>query len=143
MSNNHIHYLPPVAKMTDRPGLLTMPEQHLTVHSKFKFTESEMENIRYGLIPEHMGNRWFIYVTSDNVVNFHRSWTGIHIYQIQLHSTTEGWVAEKFTVNRDPTQYNHTDVKEDKETLLALFGAYLVRPREEPLPEFYLDPKDS
>lgn len=47
------------------------------------FSPREMQKIQLGFIPKVMEDKWFIYF-EDNTLNFHRSWTGNKIYQVNF-----------------------------------------------------------
>jgi hypothetical protein len=85
------------------------------------FTNVEFEQIRLGLVPRQMEDKWFIFHEVDRLY-LHRSWSGHEIYHLRFTLADDGgaWVAEPW-VNRDPDQYKCIDDAED----VALLG-YLI-----------------
>lgn len=47
------------------------------------FSDAEADRIKQGFAPRDMDDRWFVYY-EDGWLNFHRSWTGAHIYALKL-----------------------------------------------------------
>lgn len=63
----------------------------------------------------------------EGSIDFHRSWTGYHIFHLPLERGrgVAGAIATKLVVNRDPRQYRNTDPGRDLEQvewLLACTG---------------------
>jgi len=80
---------------------LPLPSQRAKLSVKRTFSEQEYNRLSVGFIPEEMEDKWFIFL-ENNVLFFHRSWTGVCIYEAHLdnnHSVKEVWV------NRDNEQY--------------------------------------
>jgi hypothetical protein len=103
-----------------------LPEKRTSLSLQREFTQEEFELIRCGLIPEAMEDKWFIFL-EENVLYFHRSWTGYCIYQLSLskHGTTYT-VVETFA-NRDPSQYSiGTNDGYDEELLNFLIDNLLL-----------------
>ncbi|PYS78818.1 MAG: hypothetical protein DMF70_14155 [Acidobacteria bacterium] len=78
-----------------------------------------------GVTPREMEDKWFIFL-EDDWVFFHRSWTGICIYQIKIssagdsHSVTEAWV------NSDRNEYRARDDGYEAELLGFLIDNLLL-----------------
>ena len=53
------------------------------------FSHSEMARLKQGLIPSEMEDKWFIYFEND-VLYFHRSWTGFGAFQVHFENTEGG-----------------------------------------------------
>ncbi|MGB8347506.1 MAG: hypothetical protein WCD86_21665 [Ktedonobacteraceae bacterium] len=57
---------------------------------------------------------------------FHRSWTGICIYQVCLKRAKGGYEVIETWVNRDPEQYTNTDDQRDIASLNLLIDRFLI-----------------
>ena len=91
-----------------------------------QFSAAELALLQLGLIPQDMDDRWFIYL-ADNVLHFHRSWTGCEIFQLPLTPTTDGGAAATtFWVSRDPAEYRATSAEADHDTLTFLIDRLLL-----------------
>ncbi|WP_256985639.1 hypothetical protein [Bordetella genomosp. 1] len=76
--------------------------------------------MRLGEIPADMDDRWFIYFDAG-WLRFHRSWTGVWIYALQMQDDGQGgWNVVDSWVNRDPTQYRMEDIPADRESLARM-----------------------
>jgi hypothetical protein len=53
------------------------------------FSASEFEQLKQGLVPERMEDKWFIYF-DDPFLCFHRSWTGDAVYRLKLQAAEDG-----------------------------------------------------
>ncbi|WP_223257705.1 hypothetical protein [Pectobacterium peruviense] len=51
------------------------PQQTAPLNFQALFTDAEAEQMRQGIIPKQMEDKWFIYF-EDGWLRFHRSWTG-------------------------------------------------------------------
>lgn len=51
-----------------------------------RFTASEFELIKQGLVPQSMEEKWFIYFEWPNL-HLHRSWTGLAVYRLELQKS--------------------------------------------------------
>lgn len=90
-----------------------LSEQRQALLVELVFTAEEFSLIQIGLIPQGMDEKWFIYF-ADDVLHFHRSWTGNEIYQLGLNSDNPNAIETTFCwVTRDPEQYKGTDDAED------------------------------
>ncbi|MFQ5430684.1 MAG: hypothetical protein ACE5E1_10275, partial [Phycisphaerae bacterium] len=99
----------------------------------------ETKRIRKGLIPKQMEDKWFIY-WKDDVLFFHRSWTGFCIYAVRFSVEGDGCRMIEATVNRDPEQYKATSDERDAEMISYLVDVLLLRreavfPSDEPSAE--------
>jgi hypothetical protein len=98
-----------------------MPNEtdNLNFHRIFSF--EEFERLKVGIIPQAMEHRWFVYY-HDHTLNFHRSWTGFHIYKISIEPQQDNtYVVTQTIVNRNKEQHNQPDNNYD----VALLG-YLI-----------------
>lgn len=53
------------------------------------FDKNRMDMLRYGSKPYSMDDKWFIYCENDTLY-FHRSWTGICVFEVDFYETEEG-----------------------------------------------------
>jgi hypothetical protein len=104
---------------------LPLPQQRACLFFPREFTAEEYEQIRHGVIPEAMEDKWFIFL-EDDVIYFHRSWTGFCIYQLNLKKDESNYTVVEALVNRDPSQYSATDEEYDKKLLTFLIDNLLL-----------------
>ena len=90
-----------------------MPKRHAEFTMERKFTPEEVENLRFGNVPQAMEDKWFVYMEGDTLFA-HRSWTGYCIYIVEF-DFEKG--VHKVTANRNAGQYSCTDTEEDKAEL--------------------------
>lgn len=113
---------------------LPLPSGRRSLELQGIFSDLEAEQIREGLIPETMEDKWFIFA-EDGWVYFHRSWTGACIYWIKLDGSPTGARITESWVNTDPSQYQGIDPEFDKKLVRFLIDAFLLkRPAEFPRP---------
>jgi len=98
---------------------------HAELHFARMFTQAEYYLIARGLIPAGMDDRWFIFL-ENNQLYFHRSWTGVCIYQITLEHSGDSFLVTKALVNRDPDEYKIADDAFDVELLSFLIDNLLL-----------------
>ena len=118
-----------------------MPKQHETFILRRSFSESEMNALRCGNIPQAMEDKWFWYMEGWTLWA-HRSWTGYCVYRIDFKKDGNHVV----TVNRDPEQYRCTSIEEDIKKLNKLFNWWVKVPYDhygEWLSETYDDLKKA
>lgn len=104
---------------------LPFPEQFDELTMERAFSAEEAERLRLGLVPRQMEDKWFIYY-QDDVLHFHRSWTGHEIYQVGLETTENGCRISGIKVNRDKTQYGGNDNSFDLQLLNFLIDRLLL-----------------
>lgn len=97
-----------------------MPERREQLAFDRIFTPEEFAKIRVGHIPQEMEDKWFVFFEED-VLYFHRSWTGYCIFQLKLEEAGKGWHVVEAWVSRDRSQYKSRDAEEDLELLTQLF----------------------
>lgn len=85
----------------------------------------QYEKISLGLIPEVMEDKWFVFMEND-ILSFHRSWTGVCIYEVHFEKLGEKYSVKEAWVNRDSEQYKETDSKYDGELLSFLINNLLL-----------------
>ena len=105
---------------------LPLPEQRATIELDLRFTPDEFEQIKRGVIPVEMEDKWFIY-WEDDTLFFHRSWTGFCVYAVRFACDDEGATAVRADLNRDPEQYNNNDDQYDAEMIAYLVDVVLLR----------------
>ena len=121
-------------KIADRNSweIKPLPPQRAKLGVKRSFTEDEYNNLAKGLVPEVMEDKWFIFMENETLY-FHRSWTGVCVYQVHLDDqrrVVEAWA------NRDPQQYGISDDEYDGKLLCFLIDNLLLgRHTPFPLPE--------
>ena len=89
------------------------------------FDDVEAEQLRLGLVPELMEDKWFIYF-EDGWLYFHRSWTGHCIFSLKLDGSPAGVRTVEAWVNRDKKQYNSAGPRSDIELLDSLIRNRLL-----------------
>src|SRR5262249_30906832 len=106
-----------------------MPSQHARLTWERTFTADELRRIGRGVIPRRMEHKWFNFVEGDTI-QFHRSWTGFCIYQMQVRTVSEGFPVQCVVVNRDPEQNRCTDDEYDLALLDFLTSNLLLGRRK-------------
>jgi len=102
-----------------------LPAAHATIALDRLFTPSEMSQIRLGVIPEQMEDKWFIYWL-DNSLHFHRSWTGICLYVVRFVGEHDGYRMVGGELNRDPQEYGNLDDEHDRRMIPYLIDRLLL-----------------
>ena len=72
--------------------ILPLPEKRVEIPFERTFTADEYQELARGVIPQEMEDKWFIFCEND-VLYFHRSWTGYCILQVPLVFTGTHWEA--------------------------------------------------
>ncbi len=108
-------------RKTDLNVLFPMPMQHIILSLDRLFSQAEIDLIKLGFAPREMQDKWFIYFEND-VLYFHRSWTGYCIYQVALM----GLRITQAIVNRNPQQYKETRNERDLQNIVELIGTFLL-----------------
>jgi hypothetical protein len=68
---------------------LPPPQKREKLDIAAMFSDAEGGRMRQGFIPRDMDDRWYVYF-QDGWLNFHRSWTGAHIYALKLDGSPFG-----------------------------------------------------
>lgn len=113
---------------------LPPPQQREALDYDAVFTDAEADQLRVGLIPGGMDDRWFIYF-ADGWLHIHRSWTGFLIYWLKLEGCPAGVRVTEAWVSRDPEQYEETDSSRDRRILDFLIR-HLLLGQEVEFPEW-------
>ena len=105
---------------------LPKPEQATKLQYDVQFSDSELQDISKGVIPQQMEDKWFIY-SESGWVHFHRSWSGALIYWIRIEEVSAGrnCVAEAW-VSRNPDEYKENDDYYDLQLLDFLVRRFLL-----------------
>ena len=95
-----------------------------------EFSKADGERLKLGYIPKGGDDKWFIFF-EDDWLYFHRSWTGICIYGVQLCSLSNGVRITSAWANRDRGVYNSPGLEADIRTVHRLMHTILLarRPR--------------
>ena len=88
---------------------------------KLQLTENQYARIRFGLLPEEMEDKWFVYFI-DNRIHFHRSWTGYKIYEAYIEKSDSNYIIPEIIVERDEQFYGNTDDDADLRSFFFLIG---------------------
>lgn len=86
-----------------------------------------MVQIKKGVIPEQMEDRWYMYY-SDGCLHIHNSWTNFKWFIVRFDEQDDKATALDFKANRDPDQYKEPkyDDKRDKELVTFLIDTFLL-----------------
>ena len=100
-----------------------LSEKRISLPYDRKFSLEEYKLISYGFIPDSMEDKWFIYLEND-VVYFHRSWTGICIFQLHLENVHNFYQVKEtyFASNNELPDDNVSQEKLFKENIHLLNG---------------------
>ncbi len=113
---------------------LPMPDQKGDLAFSGRYLLQEFGTMCQGLIPEQMEDKWFIFY-EEPWLYFHRSWTGICVYQLELRKEGDRVVVTESWVNQHPEQYKQTSLSYDQKLLHFLIETMLLkRPSQLPLP---------
>jgi hypothetical protein len=104
---------------------LDAPQAKEPLAFEAKFSDADAEKLMQGLIPQSMDDKWFVYF-ADGWLNFHRSWTGAHIYALRLDGSPDGVRVIDSWVNREPEQYRANDTAYDRKLLQFIIDALML-----------------
>jgi len=90
-----------------------------------RYSGADFTKIRAGYFIKDMDEKWFIYY-EEPWLYFHRSWTGICIYQIHFASDGEGWNAVESWAAHDPDNYTQEQNEHDKHLVGKLITSRLL-----------------
>ncbi len=102
-----------------------MPTSRSVIALSYKFEPQEMELIQRGLIPEDMGDKWFIYYQDDRLY-LHRSWTGYCVYIVRFVFEEDRFHMIEAVLNRESTQYSQTHDGYDAKMIVYLIATLLL-----------------
>lgn len=121
-AEDHILGLPPHSATRNSWKTLASPTDRHPLHLARIFSDTEGERMRRGFIPRGMEDRWFVYF-EDSWLNFHRSWTGAHIFAVRLEGSpfsirvVGGWA------NGEQEQYRSLGTEQDAALLVDLIDS--------------------
>jgi len=91
-----------------------MPSKRKELPIERRFTYEEVVQIAKGHIPDSMDDKWFLYFDPTVLKLFiHRSWTGYCVYTVHFRQVDDWWAVSGAWVNRDPEQYEETNLQRD------------------------------
>jgi hypothetical protein len=120
------HTMAPARRMDWQAKPMSTLSARLTITDTY--TLEEFAHISAGLVPQEMGDKWFIYY-EEPWLYLHRSWTGYCIYRIRFEALTDGngiRLIEAW-VNRDPEQHPETNDQRDIRLLKILIDSRAQR----------------
>jgi len=89
------------------------------------FTDKQFSKLKYGLIPQQMEDKWFIYYENEWLY-FHRSWTGNGMYTAKLNKVSGGYCINEFWAEKNQDKYLNEDDNKDIETFAFLIARGLL-----------------
>ncbi|WP_306590621.1 NUDIX domain-containing protein [Geothrix sp. 21YS21S-4] len=95
---------------------LPLPTRRARIPLDIRLDASESNNLKLGLVPQRMEQKWFAYFEGD-ILHEHRSWTGFCISEIHFQPDGDGLRATYADVNRQTGRYECTDDAEDARLL--------------------------
>ena len=99
-----------------------LPPQRAKINFERTFSEQEYSRLSQGIIPKVMEDKWFIFMEND-ILFFHRSWTGVCIYEVHLDNKKR---VCKALVNRNDEHYKETNNEYDEKILTFLIENFLL-----------------
>ncbi len=108
--------------------LKPMPEKCTFIElPQYYFTAEDFEQLSRGFVPDDDWERWFIYY-EDQHLYFHRSWGGALDFDVKLVPFGDGcWALAGMVACREPEQYRNEDDDYDREFVLYLIAALLLK----------------
>lgn len=103
-----------------------LPLKRATIALDRAFSAEEMRQIRMGVIPRQMEDKWFIY-WKDNTLFFHRSWTGYCHYIVRFKEDNGSFRMFEADVNLDPKQRSQGNDKQAAQLISYLIEVLLLR----------------
>jgi len=111
--------------MGDWLAVRPMPESRKRLQVEGEFSQEEYEQISRGVIARSMDEPWFVFLEEDWLY-FHRSWTGLCIFQCRFEDRGGRYVIAEAWVNRDSNEYGGTDDVHDATLMLKLVDVLLL-----------------
>jgi len=103
----------------DRWKTMPMPAKNVVFPTDITIPRYAIQIIKYGHIPDAMEDHWFMYCDEDTI-HYHRSWTGICIFEARYTDCGDVFRITELKINRDPEQYGSKNDKKDAYLFLAL-----------------------
>jgi hypothetical protein len=114
--------------------ILDPPEIRTELDLVESYTHAEFEEIKRGMIPGEMEDKWFIFF-EEPWLYFHRSWTGLGVYGVEFRTSDHGasvvasWVGGSAGPHVEPSRDYH------RAMLRFLIDALLLgKPASFPIP---------
>jgi len=122
--------MPPKDQMatSDSWETLDMPARHMDFHLGLEITAEEKDILELGHIPRVMEDHWFMYY-ADGTIHYHRSWTGICVFEANVEPRGDHFVVTDVRANCDPEQCSCGDVEEQRNLLTMLIMMEVGRMR--------------
>lgn len=89
------------------------------------WTEDEMTQIRLGLLPVSMDDKWFVFMEGDHLL-LHRSWTGHGIYEAEFAEHENGYRITRAVVTSDGERYRRSSDATESARLERFIGSLLL-----------------
>jgi hypothetical protein len=103
-----------------------LPPQRARLPFERRYTAAEWRALSRGLVPSGWDDRWFIHLEGRSLF-FHRSWTGICVYEVLFQRARGGWEVREALVNQAPDQYGETDLEQEAAWLNWVIEELLLR----------------
>lgn len=120
--------MPKKARKTSWGKCKPMPKENIVITFHHEFSHNDYEKLQYGIVPQEMEDKWFIYFEDDKLYCY-RSWTGYCIYIVDF----QGSSINKVTINRDREQHTETDNDWDCQFVVYLINLLLLH-KQSPYP---------
>lgn len=104
---------------SDKSSWKTVPmSMPVALACELFFTEEEYNVVSFGLIPQIMEDKWFVYLDDNSVLHLHRSWTGNEIFRAEINkSLIDGYYIDKLYFENDKAVFNMCK----EEDMLSMF----------------------
>lgn len=103
-----------------------MPATVISLPFTKTYTAEEFSVLAHGFVPKAMEDKWFVFM-QDNILFFHRSWTGLCIYKIVFEQNHNEYTVQEVLINADTEQYSRRDNHHETTLLSWLIDGYLLR----------------
>jgi hypothetical protein len=104
--------------------MLPLGRSQIEIAYRRTFTAQEVENLRAGLWPLDMEDRWVIHLGTSSL-DMWRSWTGHCIYSLPRHAEGNGAALGPLLVNGDKRIYRSPGASQDIRACEALIDRVL------------------
>ncbi len=94
------------------------------------FSDKAYDQLKSGLIPEQMEDKWFIYFEADKLY-FHRSWTGQPVFRVEFEKDDSVWLVVKAEIDTNVLKNGNVDYQAE---LLNFLIANLMLGQNLPFP---------
>jgi len=103
-----------------------MPKDKIDLSINHKYSKEEYNKIKQRFIPKIMEEKWFIYF-ENNKLYFHRSWTGLCVYELKFYKENEKYIISEGYLNGEiADQGNIKGLKDEVNTVLTLIEMFLL-----------------